>query len=152
MLSPFLVVQILCIGLFIYGIRLMNSPETAVTGNLVGAVGMAGAIIMTMVEAQVLTMGVVWAGLLVGTALGVWLSAAVKMIQMPQMVALLNGFGGAASFIVATLTLLEGGLTPYAAHLSSRHCGGRSNLQRQLSGGRQAPRRAPSAPGAPQGP
>ena len=113
MLSPFLVVQILCIGLFIYGIRLMNSPETAVTGNLVGAVGMAGAIIMTMVEAQVLTMGVVWAGLLVGTALGVWLSAAVKMIQMPQMVALFNGFGGAASFLVATLTLLEGGLTPF---------------------------------------
>ncbi|WP_461364752.1 NAD(P)(+) transhydrogenase (Re/Si-specific) subunit beta [Candidatus Darwinibacter acetoxidans] len=119
MLSPFLVVQILCIGLFIYGIRLMNSPETAVTGNLVGAVGMAGAIIMTMVEAQVLTMGVVWAGLLVGTALGVWLSAAVKMIQMPQMVALFNGFGGAASFLVATLTLLEGGLTPFTLFTSA---------------------------------
>ncbi len=117
--GPYLLIQLLCIALFIYGIRLMNSPKTAVAGNLLGAVGMAGAIIITMLEAQVLTAGLVWAGLLVGTALGVWLALAVKMIQMPQMVALFNGFGGAASFIVAALTVLEGGLNTFTLFTSA---------------------------------
>ena len=110
MLSPYLLMQVVCIALFIYGIRLMNSPKTAVKGNLIGSVGMAGAIIMTLLEAQVLSVGLIWAGLLVGSALGLWLALAVKMIQMPQMVALFNGFGGAASCIVAALTALGGGL------------------------------------------
>ncbi len=118
MLSPYLLIQLVCIVLFIYGIRLMNSPKTAAAGNLTGAVGMAGAIIMTLIEAQVLSAGVVWAGLLVGSALGVWLALAVKMIQMPQMVALFNGFGGAASFIVAALTALEGGLNAFTLFTS----------------------------------
>jgi len=118
MLSSYLFLQLVCIALFIYGIRLMNSPETAVGGNLIGALGMAGATIMTMLEAEVLTVGTVWAGLLVGSALGVWLASAVKMIQMPQMVALFNGFGGAASFMVATLTALQGGLNTFALFTS----------------------------------
>lgn len=109
MLSPYLLMQVVCIALFIYGIRLMNSPKTAVKGNLIGSVGMAGAIIMTLLEAQVLSVGLIWAGLLVGSALGLWLALAVKMIQMPQMVALFNGFGGAASCIVAALTALGEG-------------------------------------------
>ena len=102
-LSLFL--QLLFIAGFIYGIRLMNSPETAVTGNQIGAVSMAGAIVVTMIESQVLTMPVIWAGLIVGSALGVWLSTKVLMIQMPQMVALLNGFGGGASALVALVTI-----------------------------------------------
>ena len=103
-----LLLQLIFIAGFIYGIRLMNSPETAVTGNLVGAVSMTGAIVVTMVEAQILTMPVIWAGLIVGSALGVWLSVKVLMIQMPQMVALLNGFGGGASASVALITIALG--------------------------------------------
>ena len=118
MLSPYVLIQLVCIALFIYGIRLMNSPKTAVRGNLLGAVGMAGAIITTMLEAKVLSAGLVWAGILVGTALGTWLALAVKMIQMPQMVALFNGFGGAASFLVAALTALEGGLNTFTLFTS----------------------------------
>ena len=97
--------QLLFIAGFIYGIRLMNSPETAVRGNQIGALAMAGAIVVIMVQSQVLTMPVIWAGLIVGSALGVWLSVKVLMIQMPQMVALLNGFGGGASALVALVTI-----------------------------------------------
>ncbi|HKM43201.1 MAG TPA: NAD(P)(+) transhydrogenase (Re/Si-specific) subunit beta, partial [Limnochordia bacterium] len=107
-MSLSLFLQLLFIAGFIYGIRLMNSPETAVTGNLVGAVAMTGAIVVTMVESQVLTMPVIWAGLIVGSALGVWLSAKILMIQMPQMVALLNGLGGGASALVALVTITLG--------------------------------------------
>ena len=107
------VLQLLFIAGFIYGIRLMNSPETAVGGNLVGAGSMAGAIIVTLIEAQIVTMPVILAGIIVGSALGVWLAAKVLMIQMPQMVALLNGFGGGASALVALMTIFIGGLTPF---------------------------------------
>ena len=62
-------------------------------GNLVGAGSMAGAIIVTLNEAQIVTMPVKLAGIIVGSALGVWLAAKVLMIQMPQMVASLIGFG-----------------------------------------------------------
>ena len=107
------IIQLVFIGGFIYGIRLMNSPKTAPIGNRIGAASMAGAIIVTMIEAQILTMPVIWAGLLVGSALGLWMSTKVLMIQMPQMVALLNGFGGGASALVALLTIFTAELTPF---------------------------------------
>ena len=80
---------------------------------MVGAGSMAGAIIVTLIEAQIVTMPVILAGIIVGSALGVWLAAKVLMIQMPQMVALLNGFGGGASALVALMTIFIGGLTPF---------------------------------------
>ena len=110
------ILQIIFIAGVIYGIRLLNSPETAVKGNFINAASMAGAIIVTMVEAKVLTMPVIWAGLIVGSALGVWMSVKVLMIQMPQMVALLNGLGGGASATVALLTVYMAahiGLVPF---------------------------------------
>ena len=110
-MSLSLILQLVFIAGFIYGIRLMNSPETAANGNLVGAASMIGAIIVTMVEAQILTIPTIWAGLIVGAALGVWLSVKVLMIQMPQMVALFNGFGGGASALVALMPIFAGGLT-----------------------------------------
>src|SRR5690554_780423 len=110
------ILQIIFIAGVIYGIRLLNSPETAVKGNFINAASMAGAIIVTMVEAKVLMMPVIWAGLIVGSALGVWMSVKVLMIQMPQMVALLNGLGGGASATVALLTVYMAahiGLVPF---------------------------------------
>lgn len=102
-----LILQIVFIAGIIYGIRLMASPKTAVAGNLLGALSMAGAILVTMLEAKILTVPLLWAGLLVGSALGVWLSAKVLMIQMPQMVALLNGLGGGASALVALVVSFQ---------------------------------------------
>lgn len=102
-----LLLQILFILGFILGIRLMNSPKTAVAGNLIGALSMFGAIIMTLAETGILNVSMLWAGLLVGSALGVWLALKVLIIQMPQMVALLNGLGGGASALVALVLALQ---------------------------------------------
>ncbi|HAN87462.1 MAG TPA: hypothetical protein DCQ13_07430, partial [Firmicutes bacterium] len=90
----------------VWGIRLMSSPTTAVSGNLLGAVSMTGAIIVTLVSENIVSVQILWIGMAIGGALGYTLAVKVAMIQMPQMVALLNGFGGGSSAIVSLLTLL----------------------------------------------
>ena len=90
----------------VWGIRLMSSPTTAVSGNLLGAVSMTGAIIVTLVSENIVSVQILWIGMAIGGALGYALAVKVAMIQMPQMVALLNGFGGGSSAIVSLLTLL----------------------------------------------
>ncbi|HJR66895.1 MAG TPA: NAD(P)(+) transhydrogenase (Re/Si-specific) subunit beta [Gemmatimonadaceae bacterium] len=87
--------------LFIVGLKLLSSPRTARRGNAIGALGMLLAIGATLLDQQIISFRWILLGLVIGTALGVWLASAVKMTAMPQMVALLNGFGGAASAIVA---------------------------------------------------
>lgn len=99
--------QLIFIAGFIYGIRLMSSPKTAVAGNLLGAGAMFGAILFTLLSEGIITLPLLWAGLLVGSALGVWLALKVLMIQMPQMVALLNGLGGGASALVALVVVMQ---------------------------------------------
>ena len=86
--------------LFIIGIKRLGSPATARQGNMISGVGMLIAILVTLVDHAVVSYGVIVAGMVVGTALGLWQAYAVKMTAMPQMVALLNGFGGGASMIV----------------------------------------------------
>jgi NAD(P) transhydrogenase subunit beta len=90
----------------VWGIRLMSSPTTAVSGNLLGAFSMTGAIIVTLVSENIVSVQILWIGMAIGGALGYALAVKVAMIQMPQMVALLNGFGGGSSAIVSLLTLL----------------------------------------------
>ena len=93
--------------LFIYGLKMLSSPRTAVRGNLLGALGMLIAIVVTLVNGQILSYTMIVVGLLVGSALGAILALRIHMTAMPQMVALLNGFGGAASTLVAGAALLE---------------------------------------------
>jgi NAD(P) transhydrogenase subunit beta len=93
---------------FFWGIRLMQSPRTAVRGNLLGALGMLGAIASTLVRNGIVGKGVLWGALAVGGALGYVLAVRATMIKMPQIVALLNGFGGLASSITAFLMLAGG--------------------------------------------
>ena len=95
--------------LFILGIKGLTHPRTAVRGNLLSAVGMLLAIVVTLLAFTAVNPTVIIAGLLAGTAAGAWLAVRVKMTGMPQMVALLNGFGGAASTLVAWAELAEKG-------------------------------------------
>ena len=101
---------VLVFGVLI-GIYLMSKVEKAHVGNSLSAVSMALAIILTMVKYEVFGKDVLTAlivivsSMLIGSAIGVWITNKVKMIQMPQMVALLNGFGGGASALVGALTL-----------------------------------------------
>ncbi|WP_408954624.1 NAD(P)(+) transhydrogenase (Re/Si-specific) subunit beta [Natroniella sp. ANB-PHB2] len=89
---------------FIIGIRLMQSPKTAVWGNRLGAFSMASAIMFSLVNLGVINDFFLLFFIIFGGVLGVILGQVVEMIHMPQMVALLNGLGGAASALVAGST------------------------------------------------
>jgi NAD(P) transhydrogenase subunit beta len=94
--------------LFIIGLKRLQSPETARTGNRISAIGMLIAILVTLIDSGIVSYTTIAAGMVVGTGLGMWLAYSVKMTSMPQMVALLNGFGGAASLLVAIAEYLHG--------------------------------------------
>ena len=92
--------------LFILGVRGLTHPRTAVTGNLMGAAGMLVAIVVTLL-ARGLDYRLVLASLALGAVAGVIAALKVAMTAMPQMVALFNGFGGAASALVAATALMQ---------------------------------------------
>ncbi len=85
--------------LFIIGIRMLGRPERARRGNLVSALGMLIAVVSALFECC-LSFSLVIAGMVVGATIGVIAARTVKMTSMPQMVAILNGFGGLASLLV----------------------------------------------------
>lgn len=93
--------------LFILGLKGLAHPRTATRGNRMGALGMLIAVIATLFDRQILSFEWIIAGLIVGALIGLFLATRVQMTAMPQMVALLNGFGGAASVLVAGAALLE---------------------------------------------
>ena len=106
-MSPALVklAYLISAALFIFGLKGMAHPRTAVRGNAMGALGMAIALGVTLMQVQ--TFGLIMAGLIVGAAIGALLALRIEMTDMPQLVALFNGFGGAASVFVAGSELLK---------------------------------------------
>jgi H+-translocating NAD(P) transhydrogenase subunit beta len=86
---------------FIIGLKRLSSPKTARSGNVVGATGMLIAVAATLLHWEIISFAWILAGVVVGAAIGFTMARTVKMTAMPQMVALLNGFGGAASALVA---------------------------------------------------
>ena len=97
--------------LFILTFKGLSHPRTAVRANLMGSLGMFIAVVATLLLLDwgqgVQVYGVILAGLAVGAVIGALLALKIQMTAMPQMVALLNGFGGAASTLVAGAALLE---------------------------------------------
>lgn len=93
--------------LFILGLKGLSHPRTAVRANLLGATGMLLAVLVTLLDRRILSYEWILAGLVIGTAIGATMAMRVQMTGMPQMVALLNGFGGGASLLVAAAALLE---------------------------------------------
>jgi len=97
--------------LFILTFKGLAHPRTAVRANLLGALGMLVAVVATLTLLDggrgVAGVWVIAAGLAVGAAVGAVLALRIRMTAMPQMVALLNGFGGGASALVAGAALLE---------------------------------------------
>jgi len=87
--------------LFIIGLKRLSSPKTARSGNVLGATGMLIAVVVTLLDRQILSFTWIIVGLVLGGLAGAILARTVKMTAMPQMVGLLNGFGGAASALVA---------------------------------------------------
>ncbi len=93
--------------LFIVGLQRLQSPATARRGNAISGIGMLIAIVATLLAADILSPTIIIAGIVVGSALGYWMARTVKMTSMPQMVALLNGFGGVASLLVGGAEFLR---------------------------------------------
>ncbi len=105
-----ILIAALIIAGFLSGIRLMQNPKTALWGNRLGAFCMLLAIVYTVTLLNGWSNLAIWLLFALGLGLGLALGQRVKMVQMPQMVALLNGFGGAASAAVAvSAAFLEGG-------------------------------------------
>ena len=102
-----LLVYLVSAVLFIVGLQRLQSPATARGGNGISGVGMLIAMVATLLVADIVSPTVIVAGLIVGTAIGYWVARQVKMTSMPQMVALLNGFGGAASLLVGGAEFLK---------------------------------------------
>ncbi|CAN5163433.1 NAD(P)(+) transhydrogenase (Re/Si-specific) subunit beta [soil metagenome] len=92
---------IVSFSLFIFGLMRGTHPRTAKQGNLIAAVGMAIAVVTTLLLDGVGNWGVIFGALAVGTAVGVVASLRVQMTEMPQMVALYNGVGGGAVALIA---------------------------------------------------
>lgn len=95
--------------LFIVGLKLLSHPSTAKKGNLVSALGMFIAVVMTLVRQDIISYELIFAGILLGGIVGAWLAKRVEMTAMPELVSLFNGYGGLASLMLglSTLTIKE---------------------------------------------
>lgn len=87
--------------LFILGLKKLGSPATARKGNQLAATGMLVGVLVTLLHQDILRFELILAGILLGSAIGTYVAKKVEMTAMPELVALFNGFGGAASGLVA---------------------------------------------------
>ena len=93
--------------LFIFGLKGLSHPRSAVRGNLMGALGMLLAIVVTLLRQEILNVELLLGGLLAGALVGALLATKIKMTAMPQLVGLFNGFGGIASVLVAGAVIYQ---------------------------------------------
>ena len=106
------VAYILSAVLFMFGLKRMAHPRTAVRGNLYGAMGMLLAVGATLLSVDLAQFSWIVGGLFAGGSIGLMLAYMIQMTAMPQLVAGFNGFGGLASVIVAGAMLLVPGDPP----------------------------------------
>lgn len=88
-------------ALFIIGLKQLGSPATARNGNRIAALGMLVAVVVTLIDRQVVSFPMILLAMALGSVIGVLIATKVAMTEMPQMVGILNGLGGAASALVA---------------------------------------------------
>ena len=115
---------LLSAALFIFGLKKLGHPRTAPFGNQLGALGMLVAVLTTILSMQ-LAGDAEWvligAGIALGSLIGYVMAVRVEMTGMPELVALFNGFGGAASALVALSEIqkyIDGGTIPTGLELT----------------------------------
>ena len=96
---------IVAAALFIFGLKQLGSPATAVRGNLLSSIGMFIAIAVTLFNAEIVSFTWILVAAVVGGAIGAIAAQKVEMTSMPEMVALFNGSGGIASLFVGWAAL-----------------------------------------------
>ena len=103
------IAYVLASVLFILGIKKLSHPKTARNGNFVAASGMLIAIVATLVFYSKIDFQLILIGIAIGAIIGATFAIKVEMTQMPQMVAIFNGFGGGASALIASAEFLSSG-------------------------------------------
>ena len=93
--------------LFILGLKGLTHPRTAVRGNLMGALGMLIAIVVTLTDHRIVSFQIIVAGFVVGGLIGAAMAYRAPMTAMPQVVAVFNGFGGGASALAVGAAFME---------------------------------------------
>ena len=92
---------------FIYGLKMLSHPKTARNGNIIASMGMLIAIVATVSLGTDLDFTMIIIAMAIGSIIGAFFSIRVEMTQMPQLVAIFNGFGGGASALVASSEFLK---------------------------------------------
>jgi NAD(P) transhydrogenase subunit beta len=92
--------------LFVFGLKGLSGPKTALRGNFFSMLGMGLAVLITLLHPDVKNYGVIFAGLIAGAVIGIPLALRIQMTAMPQLVAALHSFVGLAAVLVAAGTYL----------------------------------------------
>mgnify|MGYP003664595622 FL=1 len=100
--------------LFILSLGGLSHQETAQRGNLYGVIGMALAILVTILSDQVSAYGLLLTMVITGLVIGKWLASRVEMTQMPELIAVLHSFVGMAAVLVGLSSSLSG--AEFASH------------------------------------
>ena len=100
-------IYLLAAVLIFLGLKRLGSPATAREGNRIAALGMLIAVVVTLLDREIVRFEIIVAGIIVGAAIGGVFARAIRMTAMPQLVALFNGFGGAGSAVVAAAEFLR---------------------------------------------
>ena len=102
-------------ALFIFGLKMLGSPATARRGNLFSSLGMLIAVVAGLTAEGIVSYEYIAAGMVLGAIVGALAARLVAMTSMPEMVALFNGSGGAASLLVGWATLYGGDVQVFTA-------------------------------------
>lgn len=89
-----------------FGLYLMSKVENAKLGNSISASAVLIGVVVSLIKYNILPIWLVYICLAIGIIIGLVLALKVKMIQMPELIALLNGLGGLSSVIVGGYALL----------------------------------------------
>jgi len=106
------IVYIISSVMFILGIKMLGKEATAVKGNYLSALAMFSAVGITCLSLEI-DIKIILAGVLLGGLIGSLIAIRVKMTAIPEMVALFNGFGGLATFLIAWSQFNEPGNSIY---------------------------------------
>ena len=89
------------------GLRMLSSPKTALWGNRIAALGMTAAILTTLIRYKIFDPVLVYPAIIIGSAIGVWLSRKIKMTEVPTLVSSFNGFGAGASAFIPIMEIIN---------------------------------------------
>lgn len=111
-------VYVLSACLFIFGLKLLSHPSSARKGNTLSSVAMLLAIVVTLVDQNILSYQYILIAMVLGSAVGAFAARKVEMTGMPELVSLFNGIGGLASVGVAWASLMAESVPPFVAFVS----------------------------------